>query len=136
MAMQRDFGGSGMDTLAGKILDLDIQGAGVYYHKDRVYMVLARVHGRSESEIEKVLGTLLSIANTDFDPNPKLVPKGEYLRCGDSLVAQIVRGQVVHSKEKQIPILVLNVRHPKMKLRFECELHPEQCRNLPKGHLD
>ena len=92
-------------------------------------MVLARIHGISERDIEKVLVTLLSIANTDFDPNPKLVPKGEYLRCGDGLVARIVRGHVVHSKEKQIPILVMNVYHPKMKLRLECEINPEQCRS-------
>lgn len=31
MARQQDMGGSGMDTLTGKVLNLDIQSAGVYY---------------------------------------------------------------------------------------------------------
>jgi len=73
-----------------------------------------------------------SIAGTDFDPNPRLVPAGEYLRCNDGLSARVVRTQQVLSQT--IPLLVVQVEHPKLKLRADCTMRPQQCENLPK-HL-
>jgi len=136
ISFQHNFGDNGMDVMAGSVMGLDINGASAYWHNDRVYMVQARIHGKDASDIERALSTLLSIAKTDFNPDPRLVPKGEYLRCADGLTARILRSQIVRSQSNQIPILVMTVEHPKLKLRFECGKRPQQCANLPKGYLD
>jgi hypothetical protein len=136
LSFQHDFGDNGMDLMGGAVLGLNINGASVYWHNDRVYMVQALIHGKDDKDIQSALSTLLSIANTDFNPDPRLVPKGEYLRCTDGLTARILRSQIVRSQSNQVPILVMTVEHPKMKLRFECGKRPQQCENLPKGYLD
>lgn len=134
MSFQHNFGDNGVDMMSGTVRALDVNSASADWYKDRVYMVLARIHGKDDADIERALRTVLSIAETDFDPNPRLVPQGEYLRCKDGLTARVVKGQVFQSRT--IPILVVGIEHSKMKLRFECAQKPQQCRNLPKGYLD
>jgi len=136
MSFQHNFGDNGMDMMAGAGMGLEVGSASAYWHNDRVYMVLARIHGKDDGDIEKALSTLLSVANTDFDPSPRFIPKGEYLRCSDGLTARISRSQIVGAQSKRTPILIMSVEHSKMKLRFECGKWPEQCKNLPKGYLD
>jgi len=136
MSFQHNFGDNGMDMMTGEGMGLAISSASAYWHNDRVYMVLARIHGKDDGDIEKALSKLLSIANTDFDPNPRFVPKGEYLHCSDGLTARISRSQIVGAQSKRTSILTVSVEHSKMKLRFECGKRPEQCKNLPKGYLD
>ena len=136
MSFQHNFGDNGMDMMTGAGMSLDVSSASVYWHNDRVYMVLARIHGKDDGDIERALSTVLSVANTDFDPNPRLVPKGQYLRCGDGLTAKVFRSQIIGAQSKRTPILIISVENSKLKLRFECGKRPEQCRNLPKGYLD
>ncbi|HEY5900762.1 MAG TPA: hypothetical protein VIV54_24570 [Burkholderiales bacterium] len=134
MSFQHNFGDNGMDMMYGAVMALDVNSAAAYWYNDRVYMVLATIYGKDAGDIERALRTVLSIADTDFDPNPRLVPQGEYLRCKDGLTAKVVKGQIFQSRT--IPILVVGIEHSKMKLRFECAQKPQQCRNLPKGYLD
>lgn len=135
-SFQHNFGDNGIDMMSGSVMALDINSASAYWYNDRVYMVLARIHGKDNRDIDQTLRRLLSIADTDFDPNQRLVPPGEYLRCKDGLTARITRSQVVHSQTSQIPILVVSVEHSKMKLRFECTTRPQQCESFPRGFLD
>jgi hypothetical protein len=66
MSFQHTFGDNGMDMMAGTSMGLHIGGASAYWHNDRVYMVLVRIHGKDDGEIDKALSALLSIASTGF----------------------------------------------------------------------
>jgi hypothetical protein len=127
---------SGMDQIQGKTFGFDIRGALVYRHEDRIYLVQTIVAGTDETGIEEALKRLLSVAGTDFDPNPRLVPPGEYLRCNDGLSTRIVRTQQVLSASRAIPLLVVHVEHPKLKLQAHCTMRPQECVNLPKSYLE
>ncbi len=125
-----DDGGS--DQIQGKSSGLTIRGAMVYRHEHRVYLVQTIISGADEEDIERILKKVLAIAGTDFDPNPKLVPSGQYLRCTDGLSARVVRTQQVLTRT--IPLLVVHLEHPRLSLRARCAMRPQQCVNLPK-HL-
>ncbi len=123
---------SGVDQIQGKSSGLTIRGSMIYRHQNRIYLVQTIISGADAIEIEEALKKVLSIAGTGFDPNPRLVPPGEQLHCNDGLHARIVRTQQILSRT--IPLLVVHVEHPKLRLRADCTTRPQQCANLPK-HL-
>lgn len=134
LSSEHNFGDSGVDMIYGKVFEREVN-ASVYWHEGRVYWFLAELRGTDDGDIDKTIQTLLTVAKTEFDPNPKLVPKGEYLRCKPELVARLFRSQVF-APAGRMPLLGMDVSNWKMKLRLECKQQPDRCRNLPAGYLD
>ena len=137
LSAQHNAGDGGMDLINGTTHSFKVKGASVYWQNGRVYWVIAHIWPKDDADVERALALLLSLANTGFDTNPRLVPRGEYLRCSDGLTTRISRRQTPYGTQgKVVPILTLTVEDSKMKLRLQCQKDPERCKNLPKGYFD
>ena len=104
---------SGIDGIVGKSRMVDIKQAQVYWHQERVTMVMAHVQFATPEERDAALNSYAALSGKEPVRNERTGSIG--FKCGDGLTVTLGKSQQVWSKEKTVPMVMVLVEHPQLK---------------------